>query len=423
MILSGAIPPKAMKAKYKLALALIAISVFINLIYQPLPDGFQQPWKYRLICFGSDLLGLFGRFVELIGLYHRLNVTRLAYHLTIGAFSMRDPNDRIQVTDEFIEHVPIRVYRPMNRLTSHEELLPTIIFFHGGGFFLGSADTLEPVTYLLANQTNCLVVYIEYRLIPEYKYPAQLTDSWLATLYLIKHSLDYKIDLDRLILMGDSAGGNLATVIGNRLIEEEIARPKMQVLIYPILQFFDFTLPSYRINLPKRVLGNIGYENFKNFIHYYTEIEVDDSIFQNGHTSREHKEGFLAQHVNPGFLPYHFRDGLNHLPVLNDTNNKYAKLNEILLSPRVSPLLVTDEFLISYTPEYTYLLTTELDILRDDGFIYAERLRKLGIEIQHEHYDKLFHGVLGLLHGPLQFEVATELIRNVSRSINSVIYN
>ena len=190
----------------------------------------------------------------------------------------------------------------------------------------------------------------------------------------------------------------MAAVIGQHLIENKIAKPKLQVLIYPILQFYDFTLPAYRVNMPKKVLGQISYENYKNFIHYLTGYEADDSIFLNGHTTRSHKESIFSEYVNVGYLPNKFRKNhnLESIKFANDTQEVYKKVSEILLSKELSPLLVKDEHLLNNTPNHTVLITTEMDILRDDGFIYAGRLKKLGLSIQHEHYQNLFHGVFGM---------------------------
>jgi acetyl esterase/lipase len=215
----------------------------------------------------------------------------------------------------------------------------------------------------------------------------------------------------------------LATVISHKLIEQNIAKPKMQILIYPILQFFDFSLPSYRLNLPKRVLGNIDHENFKNFIHYFTGYEVDDTIFFNGHTSSWHKDEY-SKFVSIDYLPLHLRNhSQNDVKLLNSTIAMSEELSKILLSKEVSPLLVDDEYLFMHTPANTYLLTTEMDILRDDGFIYANRLRSIGKNIEHKHYDSVFHGIMGLLHGPLEFRLSHILLKECADFVNSIIHN
>lgn len=174
-------------------------------------------------------------------------------------------------------------------------------------------------------------------------------------------------------------GGNLATVISSKLIENKLAKPKLQVLVYPILQLFDFTLPSYRINMQKRILGTVHYENFKNFLHYLTRINVDESVFANGHTSGMQKESLFNQYVNVELLPLKHRNhNLGPISQINDTSGRYTELTDMLLSKDISPLLVDDDTLVKNTPFYTLLITAELDILRDDGFIYAERLKRLG---------------------------------------------
>ncbi|RNA00998.1 arylacetamide deacetylase-like 4 [Brachionus plicatilis] len=407
----------------KAAIAILFTGCLFQLINQPLPDDFEQPWKYRLICFGAELSNILGYFTEKIGILHRVNVTRFSYHISVGSFNIRDHNDNISVHDEIIEHLSIRIYRPMgrNKVSNKNKTLPAILFYHGGGYFVGSADTLEPVTYLMAKYTQYLVIYIEYRLIPEHQYPAAFHDSLQTAIYLIKNHAKYSIDLNNLIIMGDSAGGNLATVIGQQLIEHDIIKPKMQVLIYPVLQFFDFTLPSYVQNLPKRILGSISQDNFKNFFHYFTGVEVDDTIFLNGHTTAYQKESKLARYVSRIYLPKNHLSKNSRMDLVNDTYGKYNKLSDILLSNKVSPLLVDDSYLGRNTPDYTILLTAGIDMLRDDGFIYAARLKEVGKKIEHMHFENLFHGIFGLLHGPLEFTRAKYLVNNVAEHIKKIV--
>lgn len=282
-------------------------------------------------------------------------------------------------------------------------------------------DIFEPVTYLLAKYTNYQVIYVEYRLIPEHKYPTAYEDSFDAAIHLIDNHAKYQIDLDNFILMGDSAGGNLAAVISQQLMEKNILKPKLQVLIYPILQFFDFTLPSYQTYLPQRVLGSINHENFKKFLNYFTGHQIDDDIFFNGHTSQALKERY-SRYVNHSCLPKQNKVNFNPLiEHLNDTSNKYAELVDKILSTTVSPLLADDDYLIRNTPDQTILITAEIDILRDDGFIYAHRLRHLGKSVQHKHYKNLFHGIFGLIHGPFKFEKAHHMVKTVSNMIKKIM--
>ena len=207
------------------------------------------------------------------------------------------------------------------------------------------------------------------------------------------------------------------------MIEKNIAKPKLQVLIYPMLQFFDFTLPSYRLNLPKRVLGVIDHDNFKDFIEHFTGYKVDDTIFMNGHTSSEQKEKY-SKFVSTNHLPYDLKNhGLSEMFQLNSTIDMASELTRILLSKDVSPLLVDDEYLHKNTPLNTFLITTEMDILRDDGFIYANRLKSIGKNVQHIHFDNLFHGIVSLIHGPLEFTYAQQLIKDISDQINNLIYS
>ncbi len=245
----------------------------------------------------------------------------------------------------------------------------------------------------------------------------------LVTNHLLKKTKHYKIDTENIVLMGDSAGGNLATVIGQKLISENLCKPKLQVLIYPLLQFFDFTLPSYRINLPKRILGNIHHQNLKNFLHFLTNEPVDDTLFLNGHTSHLHKDSLFSRYVNADLLPSHFSDNLAPVSLLNDTRGFYTRMADIILDKSLSPLLVSDEHLAENTPENTFLVTAEMDILRDDGFIYAERLRRVGKRIHHKHYDDMFHGVFNLIHGPLTMRQAHELMEEITSFVLKTVNN
>lgn len=273
------------------------------------------------------------------------------------------------------------------------------------------------MTYALAKHTGFLVVYIEYRLIPEHKFPAAYNDSLSTTLTLVRAHHKYGIDVERLVLMGDSAGGNLASVLAQQMLEHGLARPRLQVLIYPILQFLDFALPSYERYLPASVLGSINRENVIKFLGYLTGEEcVDETIFRNGHTSARQKD-LLGGYVSRRYLSNEDNQQPQLHGHLNDTENRFARLTELLLSNIASPLLVDDAYLAAHTPERTILITAEMDVLRDEGFIYAERLRRVQKRVTHVHYDDLFHGIFGLVTGPFKFDKAARMVEHIASMI------
>ncbi|CAF1217711.1 unnamed protein product, partial [Didymodactylos carnosus] len=267
------------KRSYSQNLALLSIGfiLFIALIYQPLPQDFPQPWKYRVICFGSKLVTkivckleniylflananvLFQSYVlENLNLLKRIEAIRLLYYISIGCFQIRNPQHQLKIYDMIVGNVSVRVYQPLEY--GSQDLMPAIIHFHGGGFMIGCIDTYDVVTYTIANQTRAIVLSVEYRRIPEHSFPSALNDSMSVAFEIFHNALRYKIDINRIALAGDSAGGNLALVITQHLIRDGF-KPKLTCLMYPVLQFFDFTLPSYQQYLPRGILGIINQEN------------------------------------------------------------------------------------------------------------------------------------------------------------------
>ncbi|UJR20690.1 hypothetical protein I4U23_023811 [Adineta vaga] len=290
-----------------------------------------------------------------------------------------------------------------------------MIYLHGGGFALGSIETYDQATYLLANLTRTIVIAVEYRLAPEHRFPSSLDDCLLVSRELFENGENYRINPSRIILSGDSAGGNLALVVSQLLIQDGY-QPYLLCLLYPSLQFLDLTLPSYRTYLKQNVLGVLNEDNLILMISLLTgkKLPITRDILLNSHVTIDDQKTL-----------YPLIDPNKYLSIsheMNDTregNENLIKHLKYLISPLMSPLLVSDQQL-SQLPQ-VLLFTTEFDILRDEGFIFASRLRSLNKSIYHHHFKNAFHGAHVFLYGPLRFEIAHEMIEHTAKILQKFL--
>lgn len=135
--------------------------------------------------------------------------------------------------DEF--DVPVRdgtTVRIRCVAASVEAALPAIVFFHGGGYTIGSLDTHDSLCRLLAAECNCVVASVDYRLAPEHRFPAATEDARDAFDWIVAHADGLGIDRDRIAVAGDSAGGTLAAVVAIHA-RDRGSRCALQLLLYP----------------------------------------------------------------------------------------------------------------------------------------------------------------------------------------------
>lgn len=125
--------------------------------------------------------------------------------------------------------VPVRLYRPRSGR------LPAIVYFHGGGFVFGDCDSHDSITADIAAAADAVVVSVNYRLAPEHRFPAAFNDCLAATLDLVKHADCLGLDARRLVVAGDSSGGNLAAAVAIAVRDSDGPVLRGQVLIYPML--------------------------------------------------------------------------------------------------------------------------------------------------------------------------------------------
>ena len=150
---------------------------------------------------------------------------RLKVDVDIHRFEDRD-------VDGPARRIPIRIYTP--RQSKSGEKLPVLVWYHGGGYVIGDLDTHDSVCRALANEADCIVVAVDYRLAPEHKFPAAVDDCEAALKWVAKHASEIHADGARIAVGGDSAGGNLATVVS--ILARDAGSPNIafQLLIYPV---------------------------------------------------------------------------------------------------------------------------------------------------------------------------------------------
>ena len=227
--------------------------------------------------------------------------------------------------------IPIRVYTPAGGGAGHR---PVVVHFHGGGWVIGSIETHDPTCRDLAAAADVVVVSVDYRLAPEHPYPVPLDEAYAALEWVAANASDLGGDANRLIVAGDSAGGNLATAVC--LVARDRGDPPItfQLLVYPAT---DLTMSH-------------------------------PSIVENG-------EGYLLSQADMRYFTGHYLSG-----------------GADPRDPLVSPFFADD---LGGLPP-ALVMTAEFDPLRDEGEAYAERLRDAGVPVEVRRYDGLIHGFFSM---------------------------
>ena len=154
-----------------------------------------------------------------------------------------------------------RVYTPKGGTAP----FPVIVYYHGGGWVIATNDTYAASAQALCEQVGAVVVSVEYRKAPEHKFPAAHDDAFTAYQAVLKNAASMKGDPNKVAVVGESAGGNLACTVSIMARDKKVALPKYQVLVYPIAGS-DTNTPSYKANTETAPLNKAGMEwFFKNY--------------------------------------------------------------------------------------------------------------------------------------------------------------
>ncbi|MGE7624409.1 alpha/beta hydrolase [Viridibacillus sp. NPDC096237] len=231
-------------------------------------------------------------------------------------------NRKIPVRDG--SEINVRIYTP-----NGQGPFPMIVYYHGGGWVFGNLETANAGCHLLAAEANAIVISVDYRLAPEYKFPTPIHDAFDALLWVYEFAAELKGDSSNIIVAGDSAGGNLATVVTHMAKEQNGPLITAQALIYPVTNM-DMTTASY--------------ENYAN------DLGLD----------RDAMKWFGGHYVN------------------NEENYQHSA---------VSPLQQKD---LSNLPK-ALIIAAEYDVLFDEGMDYAKRLKESGVPTQHTVMPGLIH--------------------------------
>ena len=250
---------------------------------------------------------------------------RAAYE--VGAGVLEIPKPELVRVEDF--HIPARDGHALPaRLYAGEGTgQPWLLYFHGGGFTVGSIATHDTLCRALARQSGCAVVSLDYRLAPEHRFPTAVHDCWDATQWLATHASSLGLRAGPFAIGGDSAGGTLATVCA--IYARDAGLPlALQLLIYPGC--------AARGELPSR-------------LHYREGLLLDETLI----------DYFFAQYIAD-----HERDDW-----------RFAPLN----APDVDGVAPV------------WLCLAECDPLVDEGLAYADKLRAAGVPVDLELYHGVVH--------------------------------
>ena len=275
--------------------------------------------KYKLSSSADKVLKKLKEFKRqgLIEDLHKLSVikAREEFKKIRGFFSFQESLDEIWVNDFYINNIEVRHYRGKNN--HKDKLLPVMIYFHGGGWVLGDLDTHDQICRKMAHKAEFDVLAINYSLAPEFIFPKAVEDGYEVLSWLINEKHKLKINKNKIIICGDSAGGNIVAVLSHLNRDSIKAKIILQVLIYPATDFSNL---------------------------YKSKLKYDGLIL-----SKKLIEWFEY----------------NYLP--NKIRNIY--FNDWRLSPLKAPNFrdLPDSF----------IALAECDPLFDEGYLYAKRLKKM----------------------------------------------
>ncbi|XP_055738044.1 neutral cholesterol ester hydrolase 1-like isoform X4 [Salvelinus fontinalis] len=348
----------------------------------------------------------------------------------------------VRVTDSALGGVPARVFQPVG---GGATLRRGVLYFHGGGWALGSGRmrSYDLLCRRMAEELDTVVVSVDYRLAPDAVFPDQYHDALAASRAFLSPEVlqRYGVNPARVGVSGDSSGGNLAAAVAQRVHtckrthmqthtlthkqshtitfffwtqisadDSMSVKFSIQALIYPVLQALDLNTPSYQQNHNVPILHRHLMARF-----WLIYLGADPSLLP-------HLLSSPSSLLHPS-IPPSIRSHLNWTSLLAAKHQKHYRpvgmetgSREVtwivpgLVDVRAAPLLA-EQGILGRTPR-AYVMTCEFDVLRDDGLMYARRLQDAGVTVTSVHYDDGFHGCMVFSFWPFLSSVGQRSLDN-----------
>jgi acetyl esterase len=225
--------------------------------------------------------------------------------------------------------IHIRIYTPKNATVA----LPLIVYYHGGGWVIADINSYNASAQGLAEQTNAILIAVEYRKAPEYKFPTAANDAFAAYRWVLKNADSLKGDGKKVAVVGESAGGNLAVNVSLMARDKGIQPPVYQVLVYPI------------------TTNNVNSASY---------LKNDSTI-----------------PLNKPMMQWFFKQYAPSMDALSNPSINLVKANLKGLPP-------------------TTIITAEIDPLHDDGQALSDHLKKAGVTVDYKSYGGVTHEFFGM---------------------------
>ncbi|KAL5004310.1 hypothetical protein ScPMuIL_017766 [Solemya velum] len=399
-----------------LVIAFVWIAVAYYL-YSPLPDNIGEPWKVRLILAATKIVNHAVQFGAYVGYDSGINITRKLLPIVFRLAAYEDYANELQIDSAIYDGIPVRIYRPKSVLP--EELLPGLVYYHGGGWQIFDIDNYDKILQKLSKEGRMVVVAVEYRLSPEYPFPVPVQDCIRATRYFMQNAAAVGADPTAIGVAGDSAGGNLAAAVSYDLSygHREKHPIRFQALVYPMLQAFSFRTPAYLQNegvIQGHTSGLVFVGCWVTYLMGYHDIDISQ-VARNQHTSTSMKNSEVGRSVHHEHLPEKYHKYTSDESQSTYNESLAGMFQEALLNPLYCPLMASD---VSKMPP-TLVVVAEFDVLRDDGLLYAKKLVDAGVSVQTIHLHDGFHAVFSYTRLKIGRDLVADFIKYANDKLRS----